>query len=239
MNMKYYVYVSQNKIDMLYDQIQTEEYEEENMFGFDFKVVKGETKTKSNTRDNVYQKVKCVSNALKNECGNIEQDFPYIQCKMKLNCCYYDVGIQQNTVYWGGVKLINKTLYVLYMTCSMDNMLFVKNKDLIKKVNHYNFSSDYSSLLLAMESFKKGMSYNNHDEEGDVGFLLIAKALNVDDENKFLEYNFMARVFRREFVNIDKYKDVDLYGERILSMFDGYEYDKICVIYASPLFVSL
>lgn len=240
--MKYYVYLSENKINMLYNQLETEEYEEENTFGFDFKIIKGETTTKSNSNDNIYQKAKSVTYALKNECGDIGQDFPYIQCKMKLNCCYYDYYREKhNMVYWGGMQLIDDTLYVLYMISSMKNMLFVKKEDSPKEVEHYNFTSDYGCLLEFMKSYESGMIYGSDgmDSDRDVAFLLLAKALNVDSENKFLEYNFWARVFRKEFVDIKKYKDVDLYGDKILSMFEGYEYDKICAVYASPLFISL
>lgn len=243
-SMKYYVYLSKNKINMLYDQLETEEYEEENTIGFDFKIVKGETKTKSNTRDNIYQKVKCVSSALRNECGNIEQDFPYIQCKMKLNCYYYDYYVKKfNMVYWGGIQLINDILYVLYMTGSMDNMLFVKKED--SEGNEYNFASSYSGLLKFMSSYNNGKIYCTDefprvlDDVTNVIFLSIAASLNIEGKNKFLEYDFMAKIFRKEFIYFDKLKEAGFYVDQIKDLFKGYNFDKICAVYASPLYISL
>lgn len=227
---------------MLYKQICNEIYEEENTIGFDLKIVKGETKSKSNYNDNLFQRAKHVEKLLKKQSGQINEDCQYIQCKMKLNCYYYnEFSENNNMVYWGGLQLIDGTLYILYMTSSIENMLFIKKEDPIANV--YNFSSDYFCLLDFMKSYESGRIYGTDGQDfiREFLFLLIADGLNVDHNNEFLEYDFIARVFRKEFIDLTKFGDNPQYdnGVYVHDLFKGYNYDKICAVHASPIYVSL
>ena len=78
--MRYFIYVSLSKIEMLHAQIEQEASESESSFGFDIKVLKGELKEKSKPADNTYKRLERVVAALKkiDVVGDLNSEKPYV-----------------------------------------------------------------------------------------------------------------------------------------------------------------
>lgn len=100
--MKYYIYISETKLEMLFDQIgHFDQYEKEASLGFDIKVLKGNIKESKGVPVNKFSKLNTVIEKLQkaNLIGTITQPKQYIKAKLRMNWATY--GDDSPITFWG------------------------------------------------------------------------------------------------------------------------------------------
>ncbi len=93
--MKYYLYLSEEKIEMLFQQLNSASADErEASIGFDWKLLKGSLKEKRETKANYFQKLEQVINELKklDLVGDVGGDANYISGTLKMRWGTYGFG---------------------------------------------------------------------------------------------------------------------------------------------------
>ena len=102
--MKYYIYISQTKIDMLYGQIQTAHSEtREASLGFDIKLLKGDLKDSRGIPDNQFTKLDKVLSSLNklDLVGDIDSDKEYISATLDMKWGSYGGESEAPITFWG------------------------------------------------------------------------------------------------------------------------------------------
>jgi hypothetical protein len=107
--MKYYIYVSESKIDMLYSQIVKSDAERrEKSVGLDFKFVKGEYKTSRGIPSNNLTKLNAIIDNLAQQqlVGSIHEQKPYIRGCLKLKWSAYEpsLDVRPPITFWGYIS---------------------------------------------------------------------------------------------------------------------------------------
>lgn len=110
--MKYYTYVSDTKIEMLYQQVQSsEQLKKEATFGFDIKLLKGQVKESRGIPENRFTKLESIIKQLKKSesIGGLEDKKPYILMKGLLTWgTFEDFDHERDSespiTYWGTVR---------------------------------------------------------------------------------------------------------------------------------------
>lgn len=102
--MKYYIYVSESKIDMLFSQIARSESEErEASLSFDFAVLKGELKEARGIPANKFTKLNTIVKKLNKEglVGSIEEEKPYIKGSLRMTWVSLGFMGESPVTFWG------------------------------------------------------------------------------------------------------------------------------------------
>jgi hypothetical protein len=99
--MKYFTYVSQTKIEMLYSQIEPDVTERESSIGFDLKLLKGETKAKSGGSINLYKNLEKIVNHLEKLgiVGDMKSDKEYLSGTLVMRAGSY--AFDSPVAFWG------------------------------------------------------------------------------------------------------------------------------------------
>lgn len=104
--MKYYVYISKSKIEMLYSQIAAPEHQKkEALLGFDLKILKGHLKESRQIPDNKFAQLEKVVGELKSndQVGDITGTKPYIKGELEMTWASF-AGPKSPVTFWGCVK---------------------------------------------------------------------------------------------------------------------------------------
>lgn len=227
--MKYYVYISRTKLDMLYEQIEVlEEKKREAFIGFDIKLIKGEIKESYQITSSIYAKLTHVLNYL--EDSKLSKTInnhhsPYIRgiCNM----IWTTYGWKNpNITLWAYNKnknvlaLVGSRFHILGEKrgegCieSLSNITAIHNA--IEDWIHQNVSEPFSKEELGKVE-EKDRELNNSYDIAD-GIRTVVKCAT-GQQSKF---EFVAKVLHRSQWPPDAFRD----GTRHITL-------------ASPLYVSL
>jgi hypothetical protein len=102
--MRYYIYISETKIDMLFSQIiKSEDERREASLGFDLTVLKGELKESRGIPANKFKKLDTTIGALtkKGVIGSLEENKPYISGKLRMTWASFGFRSNSPITYWG------------------------------------------------------------------------------------------------------------------------------------------
>src|SRR5438093_5085324 len=103
--MKYYVYISESKIEMLYSQIgASKDRKKEAVLGFDLKILKGHLKESRQLPDNKFAQLEKVVHELRSsgQVGEITDKKPYIKGGLPMTWASF-ADSESPVTFWGCV----------------------------------------------------------------------------------------------------------------------------------------
>jgi hypothetical protein len=223
--MKYYIYISESKIEMLYSQIAASEgQKKESLLGFDLKVLKGHLKESRQIPDNKFAQLEKVVSSLESndQVGEIIGTKPYI--KGNLEMTWASFGLRESPVtFWGCVT----ESYALALAGSKYNVLGQKpdgsthSHSLTDEIGRWMFDqfgdSNPEAKKDADTAFGKGHAKPDAFDIGNGTWLAVSEI-----EGSVNQFEFIAKVLHR----------TPFYPERS----PGYETN---LILATPLYVAM
>lgn len=115
--MKYFVYLSDAKLDMLYPQLGLSfpDHKRESFFGFDLKILKGQIKESRGLEATKYQQLEAITRKLETSdfVGGLDDDKPFIRGTLKLAWnSFGEMSPEESPLtFWGGS--VGNTLFGL------------------------------------------------------------------------------------------------------------------------------
>ncbi len=240
--MKYYVYLSDNKIDMLYSQIKDSDTQRETKIGADLKLIKGEY-TKRKTQDtNKYKKAEEIVKALEKQrlIGSIEEPIEYVKAELQMG---WQINIKENFTYWSALEKEGETLYIIGLVGSCHNIVGNEPSDkLVSASNTFTFMEickntdmdEYAEKEFFFMGEGRRVEPFFH-QETDMELYEHMNYINKRYKGEKANYEFIAKVLYNKTYSVNeikesafKYIDFDIEGIK-----------KYVYLLATPLYVSL
>lgn len=245
MNKSYYIYVSDSKIDMLYDQnksIVSEEREHTWAAGFDW--LKRETTCHISERINRYDKISYLEKQLKKHTGSIFSPQEYIADSIPLHWLTHDVTT------WGNQIFVpqDNTLYVIVLFGSRHNIIGSTSG-----LPHYSLSvmPEYIRSVCELLKEKDNASligcYNKSNGAGrepaiwEYIHVMAQESIlrsTTGNVNSAQKYKFLAKVLHKEILTADyRNTHVTFWPDYLVTPKNSVL--KYVYILATPLYVSV
>ena len=245
MNKSYYIYVSDSKIDMLYDQnksIFSKEKKYTWTTGFDW--LKRETTNHISERINRYDKISYLEKELKEHTGSVFSPKEYISDSIPLYWLIHRVTTwgnqifvpQDNTLYF--IVLFGSPHNIIGSTSGLPHSSLSIMPEYVRSVCELLKEKDNASLI---DCYNKP---NGSDKEHAIWEYIDVMAersihrSTMHNVHRPQQYNFLARVLYKEILTAD-------YRNTHMTFLDGYlakpdnNVSKYVYILATPLYVSV
>ncbi len=217
----YMVYYSKNKINMLYEQIEsrTMPTDFKSKIGVNFGVVSGEISSNEQHKNNDMGKLNIVLDHLEAEklIGSIHEYKDYIRGPLLMGWETFDI------THWG-TKIsfsVEDHLYIVTLFGSKENIIGTANKGEFSSYSIYPFYVDFAKKHFDSESVEEPFVWQ------------LMEGINIGYTGEFLPYDFVAKVLYRETLSLDYRVE----NNNLVATLDPF--NKTTYILATPLYVSL